>query len=250
MTFYKIICNGEFAGIASSYDLRKYQRKHNIIVTSDETGAQYVQTADDTFYRDEWMAPVTEEQHEYISAQIISIDEDEYNTLLQAIESNQEITIEPEQPQQPKEPQVDEVQEITVDFMKQQKIAELSKTCNQIIEQGFDVQLSDGKTHHFSLTIADQMNISTLSAQIDAGMEMIPYHADGELCKFFSVADVQTIINGAITHKTLNVTLFNSLKAYVNSLRSINTVSAVEYTTPIPERYQSEVLKALLAGGE
>lgn len=56
---------------------------------------------------------------------------------------------------------------------------------------------TDGETHHFSLTTQDQLNLITLSAMVSQGAEQVPYHADGELCKFYSVSDMLAIINQA-----------------------------------------------------
>lgn len=43
------------------------------------------------------------------------------------------------------------------------------------------------------------------------------------------------------------VTYFNSLRDYIQSMTDLNSVCNVEYGMVIPEEYQSEVLKALYA---
>lgn len=123
----------------------------------------------------------------------------------------------------------------------------MSATCNKIITNGFDAILSDGENHHFSLTIQDQLNLITLSSMVAAGETIIPYHADGELCKGYSVEDITTIINTATSFKTYHVTYFNSLKVYIDSMNDINEVNNVVYGIDIPEEYQSDVLKQLLS---
>lgn len=40
-------------------------------------------------------------------------------------------------------------------YVLQKKLREMSEACQQSIEYGFDVVLSDGKVHHFSLTLVD-----------------------------------------------------------------------------------------------
>lgn len=129
---------------------------------------------------------------------------------------------------------------------KAKKIADMSDACRNAIIAGFDAVLSDGKTHHFSMTIEDQLNINALYGLLASGMERVPYHADGEVCEYFSAEDFGAIVQAATAHKTYHESYFNSLKAYIASKRTAASVNAIEYGTEIPEQYQSDVLKALL----
>lgn len=81
---------------------------------------------------------------------------------------------------------------------------------------------------------------------VQSGEKEIPYHADGELCKFYSAADVMTIISTATAFKTYQVTYHNALKLYVESLNTIEEINGVTYGMDIPEDYQSDVLKAIM----
>lgn len=132
--------------------------------------------------------------------------------------------------------------------IKANKTAEMSAACRAAIVAGFDVTLSDGKDHHFSLTVEDQLNLNALFGLLAAGAEQVPYHADGETCVYFTAADMQTVVQEATAHKTYHESYFNSLKAYIASKRTAAAVNAIEYGTEIPEQYQSDVLKALLDG--
>ena len=123
----------------------------------------------------------------------------------------------------------------------------MSGLCEKMITDGFDIKLSDNKSHHFSLSIQDQLNLLSTVKMIESGETFIPYHADGELCKAYSVEDMSNIITYTTEFKTFHTTYFNSLKAYINSLRSVNTVSTIEYGVEIPEKYQSDILKQLYA---
>lgn len=80
-----------------------------------------------------------------------------------------------------------------------------------------------------------------------AGETSIPYHADGELCKFYSTDDITTISTGATNFKTYHVSYFNSLKSYIESLDDIETISAITYGSEIPSEYMSDVLKVLVS---
>lgn len=178
-----------------------------------------------------------------ITADVIEIDKEEYDELYELIEHDEEIEPYPE-PEPSPEPEP-EPEDITVAYAKKLKLKDMSNTCNNIIFAGIDVVLSDEETHHFSLTEYDQLNLFKLETLARSGQEVLPYHEDGELCKFYPAADIITIANAATQYITYHTTYFNSLKAYINSLRSLNTISRVTYGMDIPEKYQSDVWKEI-----
>ena len=251
VNYYKLISGTNIVGIATSLEFRRFQKKNKIILICNEQSAQYVQYGD-ILYHDNWMLPITTDLYKYEVADIIQIEETEYNALKSALEVEDEIVDEPETPVEVEPEVTDPNADITVDYIKNVKIAEMSNTCNKIITNGIDVQLSDGNTYHFSLTTQDQLNLITLSTLIAAGQTEIPYHADGELCRYYSVKDITIITETATAHKTYHVTYFNSLKAWVSAMDNIDDITAVQYGTTIPEEYQSDILKEMLrqmAGG-
>lgn len=138
--------------------------------------------------------------------------------------------------------------EDNISDIKDAKIEEMSNTCSNVITNGFDVKLSDGEVHHYSLTTQDQLNLITLSTMAAAGENDIPYHADGELCKYYSAEDIGIITYAATSHKTYHVTYFNSLKAYIASLENIADILNITYGVDIPADYQSDILKQLING--
>ena len=121
----------------------------------------------------------------------------------------------------------------------------MSQICNQLITNGIDVVLSDGESHHFSLTVQDQLNLITLSSMAQSGMLQIPYHADGELCKYYTPTEIGAIIETATALKTYHTTYFNSLKSYIESLNDIQIISSIQYGCNIPNEYKSDILKEL-----
>lgn len=129
--------------------------------------------------------------------------------------------------------------------VKAAKIAEMSVACNEVIIQGFDITLSDERSHHFSLEVSDQLKISKLNDRANAGITILPYHADGESCKFYSKEDVVALNKAMENCIEFQTTYFNSLRDYIESMADISDICAVEYGTDIPEVYQSEVLKML-----
>lgn len=253
MNYYKLISGKNFVGVITQHNFREYQHKHNILLACDEEKAQYVQLSD-IYYRSDWMVPVTTDKISYETVEVIKIDKEEYDILFEAIENGDEIEVDPEQPEDIGEPPAtDETEEITVEYVRSRKISEMSNACNNVITQGLDVVLSDGIKYHFSLTTQDQLNLITLSSMVASGETAIPYHADGELCRFYSAEDINTIIEAATAFKTFQVSYFNALKAYIESLTEISEIGAVVYGIEIPEEHQSDVLKVLLAqqrGGE
>lgn len=252
MNYYKLISGDTFVGIATQRDFRVFQHKHQIVLVCDEEQAQYVQCGD-IMYRAHWMVPVTTDRVAYETVEVIRIEKDEYDILYEAVEKGEDIQVEQEQPTpEVGTPPVDPNEEVTIDYVKTTKIAELNYVCNKVIENGVDVQLSDGNLYHFSLTTQDQLNLITLQSMIASGATSIPYHADGELCRYYSVDDISLVMDAATAHKTFHVTYFNSLKVYVNALEDITAIAGVQYGADIPVEYQSDILQALYAsmGGE
>lgn len=252
MNYYKLISGDTFVGIATQSDFRVFQHKHQIVLVCDEEQAQYVQCGD-VMYRAHWMVPVTTDRVAYETVEVIRIEKDEYDILYEAVEKGEDIKVEQEQPTPEVEtPPVDPNEAVTIDYVKTSKIAEMNYLCNKVIESGVDVLLSDGKVYHFSLTTQDQLNLITLQSMIAAGQTSIPYHADGELCRYYSIEDIRKVMDTATAYTTFHVTYFNSLKVYISALEDIAEVSAVQYGMDIPVEYQSDILQALYAsmGGE
>lgn len=114
-----------------------------------------------------------------------------------------------------------------------EKNLELSEACQQTIFNGIDVVLTNGETKHFSLKIEDQMNLNSLFAQVSMGAikaeDGVPYHADGEICSMFSIADFTLVANMASAFKIQQTTYCNHLMSYVRSLEDVEQIKAVTY---------------------
>lgn len=243
MKYFKIIKESTFIGIGSDLSMRRFQEKHKVILACTSEQAQYIQF-EDKLYHAQWMLPETHDCGAIQDVEVIEITESEYNDLYSAIESGKDIPVEDDKPVED-DPVIEEP-DITVEFVKERKIAEMSAACSSVITDGFDVVLSDGLSHHFSLTTQDQLNLITLNSMVVSGETNIPYHADGELCKFYSPEDIMTISTEATAFKTYHVSYFNSLKSYISSLDEISSISDITYGSQIPDEYMSDVLKVLL----
>lgn len=150
----------------------------------------------------------------------------------------------PPEPVVPPEPYVPTLEEIQA-----AKKAEVNAACEAMIVSGVNVTLSDGSTEHFDLKERDQLNLFGKQIQVSAGMENIEYHTDTNPttnCKYYSNADMQTIIQAAMWHVSYHQTYCISLKVWIDACTTTEDVSAIFYGADVPEEYQSEVLKSYL----
>lgn len=211
MKYYKVIKDKEFIGVGTTLNLRRFQNKHQIILICNESQVQYIQL-DDVLYRANWMWPETTNSVKYEIADVIRIEKDEYDLLLKAVETNEEIAIE-EEPVIEVEPVV--VEEPTIDYVRSSKITELKHDCNKAITNGIDIKLSDGETRHFSMSLEDQINLLTAAYLKDESV--------------YSTKDMKTIIAKTNAFKNSHIAKFKQLKNRVSSLNTIQEISAVNY---------------------
>ena len=247
-TFYKIIDNNSIVGAVTSENFQKIEEKHNIAMYASISEVQLVEY-DFQLYRASWFRPLPEpNRRTVITADFIEITEEEYNALAEALETNENIPYEEPEEEIPAPEEIDENSTLTLEYVRNAKIAAMSKACNQAITSGIDVILSDGESHHFSLEIEDQIKIQALAMKAQAGDTLLPWHDDNQLCKFYSAEAVLRIYSGLEQTQTYHTTYFNSLKPYIMSLDNITDIGNIYYGIEIPEEYQSEVLKYLIAG--
>ena len=145
---------------------------------------------------------------------------------------------EPVTPPEPHEPTLAELQAA--------KKQEISRVCEQIIYAGISVTLADGTVEHFALTEHDQLNLFGKQAQLAAGAEQLEYHSDGRPCRYYSAADMQSIIAAAMQHVSYHTTYCNALNMWVAGCETADELQQIYYGVDVPEQYQSEVLKAYL----
>lgn len=136
----------------------------------------------------------------------------------------------------------------TIAFAREAKVADMNATQQSIIDNGVEVELSTG-VERFTLTLHDQSSLEALAVAAANGQPQIPWHNanEDEQCKFYSNEDMNKIIAAGQAFITYHVTYFRDLRIYIRSLNSKSDIAAVTYGMEIPAKYQSEVLKALLA---
>lgn len=139
--------------------------------------------------------------------------------------------------------------EPTLAETKEAKVQEMNVLQQAAIQGGVNVTLTDGTIEHFTLTEHDQTSLVGLQSQVAAGEMEIPWHTSNEAehCKFYSNADMQLIVSAAMSWVTWHVTYFRDLRIYVRSLETKEEVAAVTYGMELPEAYQSEPLKVMIA---
>ena len=145
---------------------------------------------------------------------------------------------EPVTPPEPYEPTLAELQAA--------KKQEISQACEQAIYSGVSVTLANGSSERFALTEHDQLNLFGKQVQLAAGAEQLEYHSDGQLCRYYSAADMQTIITTAMWHVSYHTTYCNALNMWVAGTETADDLQQIFYGANVPEQYQSEVLKAYL----
>ena len=243
MKYYKLILNNNIIGVVNSDNFIKFSPVIQDFLISNEAEGEYISLYG-KFYRDTWMKPVVFTIN-FIAALVLEIDVEEYENLKHGLEIEEQMPyIHDETEEVAPRADINPHDTITLEFIRTSKINEMSRACNQVIEAGFDIELGD-KVEHFSLTTQDQLNLISLSSMAANGMEAIPYHADGEVCRFYSNAEMQAIVARATAFKIYHTTYYNALKNYINSLETIEEIAAVTYGMPLPEEYQSDVLKSL-----
>lgn len=243
MKYYKIIINDEIIGAVNSKNFVRFSPVTHSFLRANESRGEFVNWKDQ-FYRDTWMKPVKSTNTTYTQAHLLEINEEEYNAYIQAFDTND--TIEYDHREDDPVPEfiiVDPIEDLSIDFIRSSKISAMSYECRKAIENGIDINIR-GENRHFSLTTQDQLNLMSLSTMAQTS-DIIPYHADDEQCVYYTAAEINTIIAAMNKHKIYHTTYYNALKSYINSLTTIESITAITYGTPIPDEYKTEVLKVI-----
>ena len=127
------------------------------------------------------------------------------------------------------------------------KLAELSASCNAAITAGMDVETTQG-TEHFSLQETDQINLTTALSAVQSGAAGYPYHADGQLCRLFTAAEIQAIAAASVKHKLYHTTLCNHLLTWARRAETKEELSGITYSADgLPEDLAANMAAVLAA---
>lgn len=130
----------------------------------------------------------------------------------------------------------------TLEYVRAAKKEALNKACNETIVAGFSIELSDGKTYDFDLTLENQSNLLGLLIQVVAGATECDYYASDGTCLTLSAADMAALSNYATLFKSYHIAYYHCLTAWVNALENIPEVAAIVYGAVVPEAYRSTYL--------
>lgn len=124
-----------------------------------------------------------------------------------------------------------------IDSIRESKLIELSNACNDAINAGTQVQLSDGSTESFTYDLADQSNISEMFNAVLLGATEYPYHANDDGCRMYSAQDIVAIYVTMSMFKTAQTTYHNQLKRHVKAMEGVAEVEAVTYGQELTGEY-------------
>lgn len=142
---------------------------------------------------------------------------------------------------------VEEPDDRPMDEIRADKLAELSTACNDAITAGMDVETTQG-TEHFSLQETDQINLTTALSAVQSGAAGYPYHADGQLCRLFTAAEIQAIAAASVKHKLYHTTLCNHLLTWARRAETKEELSGITYAADgLPEDLAANMAAVLAA---
>ena len=128
------------------------------------------------------------------------------------------------------------------------KLTEINAACDAAITAGCDVTLSDGTAGHITLTIPDQINLSTAQEAIKAGGTGYAYHLDGALCEVCPAADIAIMATAATAHVLYHQTYCNHVRAWVKRCTAIADVESITYGAELPDDL-AQHMATVLGGG-
>ena len=134
-----------------------------------------------------------------------------------------------------------------LDEIRADKLEEISSSCNAAITAGMDVETTQG-TEHFSLQETDQINLTTALSAVQSGAAGYPYHADGQLCRLFTAAEIQAIAAASVKHKLYHTTLCNHLLTWARRAETKEELSGITYAADgLPEDLAANMAAVLAA---
>ena len=136
---------------------------------------------------------------------------------------------------------------VSLEDKRAAKTAEMSAACNAAITAGMDVETTQG-TEHFSLQETDQINLTAAVTAVQQGAAGYPYHADGELCRMFTAAEIGAVGQASIAHKLYHTTYCNHLFAWIRRATA-SELTGITYGAELPEDLAASMQALLTQAG-
>lgn len=127
------------------------------------------------------------------------------------------------------------------------KHAEISAASEAAIKAGMDVETTQG-TEHFSLQETDQINLTAAVTAVKQGAAGYPYHADGELCRMFTAAEIGAVGEASIAHKLYHTTYCNHLFAWIRRATA-SELAGITYGAELPDDLAASMQALLTQAG-
>ena len=132
-----------------------------------------------------------------------------------------------------------------IEALRTAKLAEISVAANAAITSGCEVDLPSGSTEQFSLTEADQINLSAAFTAVAQGAPGYPYHADGQLCRLYPAADIAAIGAAVTAHKMYHTTYCNHMLVWTRRAETPEELAAIFYGVELPEDLAKNMMEVL-----
>ena len=136
---------------------------------------------------------------------------------------------------------------VSLEDKRAAKHAEISAASEAAIYAGMDVETTQG-TEHFSLTEKDQINLTTAKNAVDKGAAAYPYHADGEMCRIFTAAEINAIGQASIAHKIYHTTYCNHLFEWIRRADTAE-LAGITYGAELPDDLAAHMQEILTQAG-
>ena len=136
---------------------------------------------------------------------------------------------------------------VSLEDKRAAKTAAMSAACNAAITAGMDVETTQG-TEHFSLQETDQINLTAAVTAVQQGAAGYPYHADGELCRMFTAAEIGAVGQASIAHKLYHTTYCNHMFAWIRRATAAE-LAGITYGAELPEDLAASMQALLTQAG-
>lgn len=118
----------------------------------------------------------------------------------------------------------------TLEEVRKAKIAEFNTICNQTIEAGQDITLSDGTVMHFDYTSYNQTNMGNGAAMALTTKETVPYYDSNNNCYLFEAIDMVTIYATYLGYTTYLLTLDHKLESVINRMDDKEDIKSLTFS--------------------
>lgn len=129
---------------------------------------------------------------------------------------------------------------MTLEELKEYKIAQFSKMGREVIFAGTDVTLINGIVKNFTYNMEDQSNLLNAIFIIQTLGDLtisLPYHGHAEPCELYNAKDILAVYFTLQFYSTRIQTEVNMRNNWVRSCETKEEVEAITFETPLPEAW-------------